>query len=163
MIIIFGAYIGLGSNLFNRKNNILQALDEMRKSSIEILLISNLYETDPYGVEDQPSFLNAVAGTLSSFQPCELLRVLKKIETKLGRETTVHWGPRIIDLDILLFGEIVIEDEVLSIPHKDFRNRDFVLKPLMDIGRMIIDPVTGKTVEELYFELPKDSCREISW
>jgi len=163
VITIFGAYIGLGSNLLDKKKNILLAMEKIEEKGIEVLLRSDLYESTPYGVLEQPPFLNAVIGINSEYKPCELLKVLTEVEICMGRERTVRWGPRVIDLDIILFGDLTFQSDILTIPHKDFRNRDFVLRPLTDIGRMIKDPVSGRTIEELFRDLPADSCRKIEW
>jgi len=88
--------------------------------------------------------------------------VLKTIEIEMGREKTEKWGPRIIDLDIILYGDIQIDSDQLKIPHPDFRNRDFVLRPLKEIARMIVDPVSEKTVGELYESLEQDRCQKVA-
>lgn len=157
----FGAFIALGSNLSDKLENLRTAVKKIEEKAGKVVLKSYIYESDPYGNQDQPDFYNAVIGILSNHKPLALLNVLKEIERDMGRISGEKWGPRIIDLDIILFGDIILDGENLKIPHSDFRKRDFVLKPLKEIARMIIDPVTGKTIGELYDELETDSCRKI--
>lgn len=127
-------YIGLGSNLGNRLKNIQRACDLLQIFGIDIVKKSPIYETKPYGVVDQPEFFNCVVEVDTQLTPQELLRALLNIEQLMGRVRQKRWGPRIIDLDILLFGNIVYDSENLSIPHYDMLNRQFVILPLVKIG-----------------------------
>jgi len=154
----YAAYIALGTNLGNKEENLKKAVELLERNKIQTILKSPVYKTKPYGDVKQDDFFNAVIGVLTELPPLLLLEKLKTFECEMGREKTERWGPRIIDFDIILFGESVVNNDKLTIPHKDFRNRDFVLRPLKDIGKMMIDPVTGKTVEELYAQLNKDTC-----
>ncbi len=142
-------YIGAGSNLGDRRKNLKEAIRELKKQGIQIIKISPLYETKPWGVEGQPPFLNLVLYCRTSLEPLRLLECLKGIEEKLGRKETFHWGPRVIDLDILFYGTRIINEPALTVPHPYLRERAFVLKPLSDIAGEFIDPLTGKTVKAL--------------
>src|SRR6056297_71640 len=157
----YGAFIAMGTNLGDKLENLKTALGKIEEKGNKIVLKSNIYQTKPYGVKDQPDFYNAVIGILTPYKPQALLNVLKTIGQEMGREETEKWGPRIIDLDIILYGDLILDDERLKIPHPDFKNRDFVLRPLKEIARMIVDPVSEKTLGELYGELENDSCEKV--
>jgi len=129
-----------------------QALAELDATpGISVSARSGFYETEPIGVVDQPKFLNAAAEIETELAPLELLNVCKAIEERLGRvrNTDDKWGPRVIDIDIVLWGDRVDQLDGLTIPHPEFRTRQFVLAPLEEIGGEVVDPVTGKTVAEL--------------
>ena len=127
-------YIGVGSNSGDRKKNIFSALELLNKEKdIEIKKCSSIYETLPWGYKNQPKFLNAVWKIRTDVPPEKLLHLLKKIEKRLGRKKTFRWGPRAIDLDILLYGKRVIKTKTLVIPPPCISKRDFVLKPLKEI------------------------------
>jgi len=158
----YGAFIAMGTNLGNKLDNLKTALNKIEEKGNKVVLKSNIYLTKPYGLKEQPDFYNAVIGILTPYKPLALLNVLKTIEEEMGREETKKWGPRIIDLDIILYGDLILDDERLKIPHPDFKNRDFVLRPLKEIARMIVDPVSEKTMGELYGELENDSCEKVS-
>ena len=128
------AYLGIGSNLGNRRKNIELAIEQLKKTNgIKISKISQLYETEPVGGPPQGKFLNGAIEIEISLSPQTLLRKLKKIEFNLGRKRTVKDGPRTIDLDILTYGDLRIEEEGLKIPHPKMQEREFVLKPLREI------------------------------
>ncbi|HPE68759.1 MAG TPA: 2-amino-4-hydroxy-6-hydroxymethyldihydropteridine diphosphokinase [Thermotogota bacterium] len=155
----YGAYIGLGSNLGDPKANLRNAVALLESKEIQVVLRSSLYRSKPWGYAPQPFFVNAVVGVLTRQPPLGLLQLLKSVEKDMGRvSSTIRYGPRIIDLDILLFGNLVLKAQNLQIPHPRWRERDFVLRPLCDIASMICDPVSGKSVRELYEMLPTDSC-----
>ncbi|MBJ6727885.1 2-amino-4-hydroxy-6-hydroxymethyldihydropteridine diphosphokinase [Geomesophilobacter sediminis] len=149
-------YIGLGANLGDRELALLRAVAELGKlPNTRITALSPFYETEPVGVTDQPKFLNAAARLATALPPLELLDCLKKIEVEVfGRKPSGKWGPRSMDLDILIYGDEVVSEERLTIPHPRLHERRFVLKPLCDIAPDLRHPVQGKTVTELLAALP---------
>ena len=129
------AYLGLGSNLGGREANMRQALKLMESDAkVAVVAASSLYETRPVGVEDQPDFLNAVVELRTSLDPWELLSLCLDVEKRLGRKRTIRWGPRVIDIDILLYEGVEIADNKLSIPHPRMLERGFVMIPLAEIA-----------------------------
>ena len=144
------AYVGLGSNLGNRQGNLQAALSELgRMPTIQVTHVSSLYETAPVGVTEQPEFLNAAAALETSLPPADLLDVFLHIENKIGRVRTLRWGPRVIDLDLLLYGNAQIALPFLTVPHPRLRERAFVLVPLAEIAPELMLPGDNKTVQEL--------------
>ena len=128
------AYIGVGSNLGNKKKNIFCALELLNQiKEVEISQCSSIYKTKPVGYLNQPDFFNAVWKIETTLKPLKLLGVLKNIEKKCGRKKTFRWGPRIIDLDILTYGDKKIKTKKLTIPHPEMRKRDFVMEPLKEL------------------------------
>lgn len=143
-------FLSLGSNLGDRGGNLAAGLEALGKTPrVAVLAVSHAYETEPAGVENQPGFLNLAAEIETDLEPLELLNVVKKVELELGRRPTDRWGPRTIDIDIVLWGNRVSETARLSLPHPEFRNRDFVLSPLAEIAPEVVDPVSGRTIAEL--------------
>ncbi len=126
------AVIALGSNLGNRELNIDSAITELAKI-IEITHLSTNHETDPVGGPDQPKYLNAILIAETQLDPHELLISLLEIENKLGRKREIHWGPRTIDLDLIVVGDEVIVSDVLVLPHPRAHERKFVLEPWLEI------------------------------
>lgn len=127
-------YIGIGSNLGNRKKNIEKAIELLKKvKGIKVLKVSSIIETEPLGGPPQQKYLNGVIKLITELEPLELLKVLQKIENRLGRIRKEKNGPRTIDLDILLYGEKLIDEPNLKIPHPRMFEREFVLKPLFEI------------------------------
>jgi 2-amino-4-hydroxy-6-hydroxymethyldihydropteridine diphosphokinase len=126
------AVIALGSNLGNRELYIDSAVAELAKI-IEITHLSTNHETDPVGGPEQPKYLNAIAIAETELDPRELLIVMLEIENKLGRKREVHWGPRTIDLDLIVFGDEIIDSETLVLPHPRAHERKFVLEPWFEI------------------------------
>ena len=140
------AYIALGANLGDRKQNLDDAVRRLREDKkIIIIRESELIETAPYGVEDQPDFLNGVIYIKTLYEPEELLQVLHEVENAGGRERKEHWGARTIDLDIIYYDDIVYDSETLTIPHRDMLNRSFVLEPLAEIAPYKRHPLAGIT------------------
>lgn len=153
MTILQGIFIALGSNLGDRAGNILRALALMKARGIKIRKVSDFIETKPYGVTDQPDFLNAVVRVETGLSPEQLVKTLLDIETTMGRVRKRHWGERNIDLDLLLYNDKVFSNEVVTVPHPDMLNRDFVLAPLAEIAAKVVHPVAHKTIEALWKEL----------
>ena len=141
-------YIALGSNLENREENLDSAIAAMPPDIIP-LTCSPIYQTPPWGFIDQPAFLNQVVKANTDLNPQELLRYLKGLEGKLGRRSTIRYGPRQIDLDILFYANVVLDIPGLTIPHPRIAERAFVLVPLSDIAPNLIHPVLLKTVTEM--------------
>jgi len=152
------AYIALGSNLGDRNLNLLSAAIEIGKlPASKVTEISPFYETSPVGVTGQPLFLNAVLRLSTGLPPFDLLQCLQQIEvTVFNRIRTIHWGPRIIDLDLLLYGYEIIDDVALVVPHPRMAERRFVLHPLCNIAPDLIHPVLGLKMSELLLNLHSD-------
>ena len=147
--------LGLGSNLGNRLKNLRDAVICLNKI-LNIKAKSFVYETEPWGVLDQPKFLNAcVLCEAEIAEPVKLLKAVKAIESELGREANIRWGVRKIDIDILFIDDLIINLENLKIPHENLHNREFVLVPLCDIIPDWVHPVMNKSIRELKLELLK--------
>lgn len=143
-------YLSLGSNLSDRTAHLRAALAYLEQvEGVMLTAVSHCYETEPLGRTDQPAFLNLAAEICTALSPMELLNAVKGIEARLGREPSERWAPRIIDIDVILWEHKELTTERLTLPHKSFRERAFVLVPLAEIAPGAVDPVTGKTVAEL--------------
>jgi 2-amino-4-hydroxy-6-hydroxymethyldihydropteridine diphosphokinase len=140
-------YLGLGSNLGERKSNLINAIARLRKT-MDILKTSSLYETEPIGFIDQPLFLNMVCQVSTNLKPVALLKEAKIIEREMGREVTVRNGPRVIDIDILIYNTLRLNESDLILPHPRLTERAFVLVPLSEIAASLVHPITGKSIEE---------------
>ncbi len=147
------AYIGIGSNLGNREENCRKAITLLTGKSIKILKCSSLYETEPWGVKEQPEFINMAVEIETHMEPLELLRAIKEIENGMGRREGLRWGPRVMDLDILLYDDLILRTQELEIPHPRLRDREFVLKPLSEIAPDKIHPLFKKSIKNLLSEL----------
>lgn len=144
----YKAYLALGSNLGDRENNLLEAITHISSiEKIKLIINSNIYETKPVGYTDQPDFLNMVVLVESSLEPLELLHKMQNIELELKRTHNIHWGPRTIDIDILLIDDIELRVPNLEIPHPRMFERAFVLIPLRDIYKD--KEIIGKSIESL--------------
>lgn len=147
------AYIALGSNLGDKEKNLRRALLLLTQQGVEVVRVSSFISTEPYGVTDQPQFLNAVACVRTSLAPLALLDVLLATELAMGRVRLRHWGERNIDLDLLLYEDVVLDLPRLHLPHPDMQNRDFVLLPLAEIAPELKHPTLQKTIWELKKDL----------
>mgnify|MGYP004482469047 FL=1 len=147
------AYIALGSNLGDKEKNLRRALLLLTQQGVEVVRVSSFLATEPYGVTDQPQFLNAVACVRTSLAPLALLDVLLATELAMGRVRLRHWGERNIDLDLLLYEDVVLNTPRLHLPHPDMQNRDFVLLPLAEIAPELKHPTLQKTICELKKDL----------
>ena len=143
------AYIALGSNLGDKEANLRRALELLIERGVEIVKTSTFISTEPYGVTDQPTFLNGVCEVRTSLEPLALLHILLAIEQEMGRVRLRHWGERNIDLDLLLYEDVVLDTGELKLPHPDMQNRDFVLLPLAEIAPKLVHPILQKSIEEL--------------
>lgn len=146
------AYVALGTNLGNLRQNLDDALNRLRGKGLEITQVSGYIDTDPYGVTDQPRFLNAVCEVKTELAAQQLLEMLLATELEMGRVRLRHWGERIIDLDVIFYGDEIIKTDTLTVPHPDMQNRDFVLRPLAEIAPQKQHPVLHKTVAQLWQE-----------
>ena len=151
------AYIGFGSNIGDRLTHIQNAIQNLSKTEgITLRQISSLYKTDPVGYEAQAQFLNGVAAIQTTLSPLPLLHILKDIETAIGRKHRTRWGPREIDLDILIYGDMCLQTEKLVIPHPEMHRRGFVLVPLAEIAPNLVHPVFQETIQTLHNRLEDD-------
>lgn len=150
------AYIGLGSNLGDRELNLLRAVAEIGKlPECKVSGLSPFYETSPVGVTGQPAFINAVLRLSTRLTSHALIHYLQRIERAVfHRKRTLRWGPRTMDLDLLLFGSEVVTDDGLTIPHPRMAERRFVLEPLCKLAPELLHPVLGQTMKELLAALP---------
>jgi len=148
------AFIGFGSNLGDKRTNCLKGLRGLKAHGrVRILRLSSLWRTEPVGFRHQDWFLNGVTEVATELSPRELLGLLKDVERKIGRKETFRWGPRVLDLDLLLYGQEVIQEEDLQVPHPRLHQRAFVLVPLVEIAPEAYHPILGKTARDLLEEL----------
>jgi len=153
------AYIGMGSNLGNREENLNMALELLKRlDGTKLVTFSSIYESEPMYLLTQPDYLNMAAMISTNLSPPKLLEALISIENEMGRVRAMKFGPRLIDLDILFFGEQIVESESLLIPHPLLYDRLFVLRPLSEIAGELVCPVKQKAITEL-LNLSTDSSR----
>ncbi|HDN04706.1 MAG TPA: 2-amino-4-hydroxy-6-hydroxymethyldihydropteridine diphosphokinase [Chloroflexi bacterium] len=145
-------FLSLGTNLGNREMNLEAAKQEL-PPQVKILECSSIYQTEPWGYLDQPDFLNQVLAVETSLSPHELLTYVKDIEQKIGRKPSVRFGPRIVDIDILFYGDRIIQEEDLVVPHSRLKDRAFVLIPLAEIDPDLIYPGTDLSISDLLLNL----------
>jgi len=151
-------YLGLGTNLGDRTANINRAIDGLTEEVL-ITAVSPVYETDAWGVVEQPDFLNMCVAGETNLSPNSLLMFVKKLESRLGRITSERWGPRLIDIDILFYDLLVLQELALTIPHKGVANRATVLIPLADIAPDLLHPIELKRISELLEIADKSGVR----
>ena len=137
------------SNLGDKEANLRQALKMLLVKGLQIRSVSSFFKTEPYGVTDQPEFINAVACVKTDLAPEKLLKLLLDTELEMGRVRLRHWGERNIDLDLLLYDDLIYYSEKLVLPHPDMQNRLFVLQPLSEIAADKIHPVYKKSIQNL--------------
>lgn len=143
-------YLSIGSNMGDRRRYLTDGIEHLRTNKyIRVVAVSEIIETKPYGKTDQDDFLNGAVMIRTLLSPEELLDVLRDAEKDAGRVRNEHWGPRTLDMDILLYDDLIINTEDLTIPHADMLNRDFVLKPLCEIAPYAYHPVANKRICEL--------------
>jgi len=150
-------FLGIGSNVGDRLRFLGDAVLKLRSvPATRVVKVSSVYETEPVGIKNQSDFLNAAVAVQTAIGAEELYAHIKFIEKAIGRVGRARWGPREIDIDILLYGDRVIDTPTIVIPHREMLNRRFVLQPLAEIGPSTVHPLTHKTIEELIAEC-KDS------
>lgn len=149
---MYKVYLSLGSNIGDRLEMLKQACTDL-SSILSDISFSHLYETEPQDYTEQDLFLNMVVSGNTLLDPRDLLEKIQSIETELGRVKTIDKGPRSIDIDILLYDDLIIDSDDLIIPHPSMINRQFVLKPLLDIDKSLFHPVTTKYFNEYYNQL----------
>jgi 2-amino-4-hydroxy-6-hydroxymethyldihydropteridine diphosphokinase len=148
-------YLGLGTNLGNKEANLRTAIHKLQERIGKQVSLSSFYETAPWGFESDHSFLNAAIGLETSLSPIEILHITQEIEKELGRtkkSVNGSYSDRLIDIDILLYDTLVLQTPELTIPHPLMTERDFVMKPLIEIAGNVIHPTRQKTLSELYQE-----------
>lgn len=149
-------FLGLGTNLGDKRRNLLTAVTNIEKKIGKITSLSSLYETEPWGFKSENRFLNAALCVETSLEPFTILHIIKEIETKMGRTRKAEdktYSDRLIDIDILLYDNMVMETEELTIPHPLMAERDFVMRPLAEIAGETVHPVLRKELGELFHSL----------
>lgn len=158
---MYTTYIGFGSNIGDRLSYIKQALLLLSETDgIIINKISSVYETEPVGYVEQDKFLNGVVKLETHHSPQTLLNIIKTIEVNVGRKHRLHWGPREIDLDLLIYGDLCLQTPELVIPHPEMHNRPFVLVPLAEIAPDLLHPLRNKTIQFLANRLENEYSLE---
>ncbi len=150
-------FLSLGSNIGDKYENLRRAKSLLEKNYIIILKSSKIYTTKPFGYTDQDDFLNECLLCHTDKTPEDVLNVIKEIESNLKRKRIIRWGPRTIDVDILFYDNEIINKDDLTVPHPGIPERDFVLRPLMDLEPDFVHPILNKTIKELYSEI-EDNC-----
>ncbi len=145
------AFLGLGSNLGDRAHYLEEAISALASPQIMVNAVSRIYETEPWGLMDQPLYWNQVIEVDTSLKPLELLHVCQSVEHRLGRERLLHWGPRTIDIDLLIYDNTVSRSEELILPHPYLEERAFVLAPLREIAPELVLP-SGRSITEVFGE-----------
>jgi 2-amino-4-hydroxy-6-hydroxymethyldihydropteridine diphosphokinase len=151
-------FLGLGTNLGDRAANLQAAIAGLAEKLV-VTAVSPLYQTPPWGITDQPDFLNLCLAAETELPPAELLAFVKNLEVELGRQPTERWGPRLIDIDILFYASQIVETETMTIPHPRLAERAFVLRPLADIAPDFVHPVLGETIAALAGKVEAEGIR----
>jgi len=146
-------FLSIGSNLGDKKDNCFKAVKMLADEGLKIIKVSSSYNTKAWGYKNQPDFVNIAVECYTEMQPEQLLTKVKEIEKAMGREKSFKWGPRIIDIDILFYDDVVINTELLKIPHPYIPEREFVLRPMAEIAPDFIHPVLKKDIQTLLKEL----------
>jgi 2-amino-4-hydroxy-6-hydroxymethyldihydropteridine diphosphokinase len=153
---VYRVFLGLGSNVGERHRFLNAAAHELKRlDRTKAIWSSSVYETEPFGKHDQPKFLNAVVELETELAPPELLHHVKALEQRVGRTPSERWGPREIDVDILLYDGVVHDDENLKVPHAELEKRRFFLVPFREIAPEVVHPISGMTIEEM-----ANACRD---
>ncbi len=155
-------YLGLGANLGDRLDNLQHAIQAL-PPAVSILRLSSIYETEPWGYRDQPAFLNQVLEGSTDLSPNDLLQYLKQVEREMGRRPTFRYGPRLVDLDILFYGDQVIDQPDLAIPHPRLAERAFVLVPLAELAPGLLHPASRQTVRQMLSQVDTAGVRKFSF
>ena len=153
--------LSLGSNTGNRLLMLTKAMAELERNGFCIKMKSKIWETAPWGLTEQPRFLNMCVSAETKLTPEEMINAVKRIEKDLGRTKTIKWGPREIDIDIIAIGDLVVNAPDLTVPHRHMHERAFVLIPLREIFPGFIHPVTGETPDEMLSLLPEEKMEWI--
>lgn len=149
-------YLGLGSNLGDKRNNLLQAVALISERVGRVVCLSRFYETEPWGYASNNTYLNAALGVETSLSLLEVLSITQNIERELGRQKKSmnrEYLDRSIDIDLLLMDDLVIDSDALTLPHPLMHERQFVMEPLLEIAPMVVHPILGKTICQIYNEL----------
>jgi 2-amino-4-hydroxy-6-hydroxymethyldihydropteridine diphosphokinase len=152
-------YLGLGTNLGEREQNLATALARLQER-LRLVAVSSLYETAPWGITDQPPFLNAAVAAETDLSPAELLTFVKGVEREMGRQPSGRWGPRLIDKDKQQYGDLVLQTPDLVIPHPRLAERAFVLAPLAEIAPDAVHPVYQQTLQALLARVGREGVRK---
>lgn len=154
-------FLAIGSNLGDRQHNLHSALQAVRRIA-EVEKVSSIYETEPWGYTDQPAFLNQVLAATTLLSPFEVLNSIKSMEGEIGRTPTFRYGPRVIDIDILLYDDLIMDEDRLILPHPRMTERAFVMVPLEEIAPQHIHPVFQQTIHDLLQNLDTGSVKLFS-
>ncbi|TMF55383.1 MAG: 2-amino-4-hydroxy-6-hydroxymethyldihydropteridine diphosphokinase [Chloroflexi bacterium] len=147
-------WLALGSNLGDREGYLRGAIEGLQRAGLRLLRQSRVAETEPVGIRDQPRFLNQVVEATTTMEPRDLLTAIKSLERELGRTPGARWGPRAIDIDILLYGRRIVDEDGLRIPHPELTHRAFLLELLAEVDPQLLEPVSGETMSRLLARAP---------